>query len=250
MPIRAAVGRLDLPRRLWLALAAIVLPLLALIALQVYEAVARSPQLALDRTWIAHTFEVIGDAQTLRSTARDAERAQRGYLLTGEPGYLETYQAQASRCPPLLERLRQLTVDNPEQQRRIPAMAAALEEWLAERQRTVDIYTQEGFAAAQQVVRSRAGVNTLRTLDGLIEAAVNTERDLLEQREAQAARDEKRIGEVALLSGALGLGLLAAGVWLTVLAFHKARDLEQQRRETEQRLNEQLLQAQAAGSLH
>jgi signal transduction histidine kinase len=238
--------KVDLPKGLWLALAAIVVPLLTLITLQVYEAVARSPQLALDRTWIAHTFEVIAAAQRLKSTAEDAERAQRGYLLTGEPAYLETYRAQANSCPALLADLRRLTADNPAEQDRMPLLAGALEEWLAERQRTVDVYAQEGFGAVQQLVRQRAHADTLHTLDGLIQATVNTERDLLSRRQERAERDERRVSDIALLSGTICLGLLIAGVWLTMLAFRNARDLEKQRSETEQRLNQQLLQAQGA----
>jgi signal transduction histidine kinase len=211
----------------------------------VYEAATRSSQLARDRAWIAHTFEVIVAAQSLKSTAQDAERAQRGYLLTGEPAYLETYQARADTCPMLLEHLRQLTVDNPEQQRRMPNLGTALEEWLAERKQTVDVYREEGFSAAQQQIRSRAHLDTLRTLDSAIEATVNTERDLLNQRQERAAQDEKRVSQVALLSAALAAALLAAGVWLTILAFRNARDLERRRHETEQRLSQQLLQAQS-----
>jgi hypothetical protein len=47
-----------LPRRLVLALTAVVIPLVAAIALQVYEAINRPRALALDRAWIAHTFQV------------------------------------------------------------------------------------------------------------------------------------------------------------------------------------------------
>jgi CHASE3 domain sensor protein len=159
----------------------------------VYEAATRSSQLARDRAWIAHTFEVIVAAQSLKSTAQDAERAQRGYLLTGEPAYLETYQARADTCPMLLEHLRQLTVDNPEQQRRMPNLGTALEEWLAERKQTVDVYREQGFNATQQLIRSRAHLDTLRTLDSAIEATVSTERDLLNQRQERAAQDEKRV---------------------------------------------------------
>jgi signal transduction histidine kinase len=227
-------------------LALIALPLVTLIALEVYEALARAPQLSRDRALITHTFEVITAAEGLRSTAHDAERAQRGYLITGERAFLETYQARASSCQMMLEHLRQLTSDNPEQRRRMPVLAAVLGEWLAERQRTVDVYTQEGFNAAQQLVRSRAHIDTLHTLNGVIEAAVNAERDLLNQRVEQAGRDEERLSEVALLGGGIGLALLVAGVVLTILAFRRARDLENQRHHTEQRLNAQLQQAQAA----
>ena len=235
-----------MPAGLWVALGITAVALLALIGLQAYEAITRPAQLASDAAWVGHTFEVIESAQRLRSTARDAERAQRGYLLTSAPEYLATYQAQAARCPQLLDELRQLTRDNPEQQRRIPNIAVALDDWLGERRRTVEVLQQQGTAAMQALIRSRAGLDTLRTVDALIEAAIANERDLLARRQQQALAHQQQVGEVALATGGLGLGLLGLGLWLTLLAFHNARDIERRRLESEQQLGEQLLQTQAA----
>jgi len=246
MPIRAALARRNVPAGLWTALAVTAIALLTLIALQAYEAVTRPRQLASDAAWVSHTFEVIEVAQRLRSTARDAERAQRGYLLTGAAQYLETYRAQATRCKELLDELRQLTLDNPEQGRRIPNIVVVLDEWLSERRRTVQVYDEEGPQAAQALIRSRAGLDTLRAVDALIEAAITNERDLLVTRQRREQQHQQQVGEVAFATGALGLGLLALGLWLTLLAFHNARDIEIRRLESEQQLGEQLLQTQAA----
>lgn len=246
MPIRAASRRIDLPAGLAFALALVVIVLLSGIGLHVYEAVNRPGQLALDRAWIDHTFEVISTAESIGASARNAERSQRGFLLTGTPRYLEQYQAHAGRSRALVERLRQLTVDNPEQQRRIPNLAVALDEWLAERQATVDVYTQHGLAATQQVILSSAARDTLRTVDAVIAATVDTERDLLTRRQARAEAHERRVGQQAIVNGVIDVALLALAVWLIRLAFRNARNAERQRLEVEQRLNQQLLHAQAA----
>jgi signal transduction histidine kinase len=246
MPILSAIAKLDLPKQLWLALAAIILSLVSLIIVHEYEAGTRTPRLAHNRAIIAHTFEVIATAEDLKSTGQNAERAQRGFLLTGEAGFLDTYRAQANSCLALLAHLRELTVDNAEQQRRMPVIAASLKEWIAERQRTVDAYSQEGFSAAQKLVRSRSHINTMQNLDGLIETVVSSERDLLIQRQEQAARDERRVGEIAFFGGVVDAALLAISVWLTVVAFRTALNRERERREVEQRLGDQLLQAQGA----
>ena len=235
-----------LPPRLVLALTVVVIPLVAAIALQVYEAINRPRALALDRAWIAHTFQVIDTAERLRSTAQNAERQQRGYLLTGAAAYLDAYRAQANSCRVLLGRLRELTADNPEQQRRWPALEIALDEWLAERQNTVEAYDKGGFNAAQQLIRSRAGIDTLRHVGSLLDAAVSNERALLSEREARADRGEDRVRQVAVLTGVVDVVLLALGVSLTLAVFLSERAREAQRRETEQRLNEELLQTQAA----
>src|SRR5215207_1430037 len=88
---------------------------------------------------VVHTHEVLRQIEATLSTVRDAETAQRGYLLTGDESYLEGYRAAAARTAGDLPRLRELTRDDPAQQSRLDAldqqmarkfdlMAAAVEE--------------------------------------------------------------------------------------------------------------------------
>jgi signal transduction histidine kinase len=246
MPIRVGSREIPLPAGLSVALTLVALPLLGLIGLQMYEAVTRPQQLALDRAWIAHTFEVIATAEGIKSAAQNAERAERGLLLTADPGFLQRYQEHLATSRSLLERLRQLTVDNPEEQHRIASVSVALDEWLAERQQTIDVFQHQGAAAAQEQVTARVGRNTLRPVESLLDGTQDIERDLLTRRQEQAAVHERRVGEVAVASSALATALLLIGIWLTRVAFVSARAAEQQRRESEQHLNEQLLHAQGA----
>jgi signal transduction histidine kinase len=244
--MRTGLSKTALPAGLWFPLTLIAVPLLAAISLQLYEAVTRPRQLGLDRAWITHTFEVMASAESLKSWAQNAERSQRGYLITGAQRYLDRYHADVDSAHEQLARLRELTVDNPEQQRRIPNLSASLEDWLAERQETIEVYQREGAFAAQQLVATRAGQNTLHTVDSLIDTTVDNERELLTRRQTLAADHERHVGQVAMITGVLDVGLLILGVWLTWLAFRNARDAERQQRASEQRLNAQLLQAQAA----
>ena len=246
MPIRRVVRRSNLPAGLRAALALLTLTLLTLIGLQVYEAASQPRQLATDAAWVSHTFEVIESAQRLRSIASDAERAQRGYLLTGATPFLEAYESRIAHSREALAQFGRLTADNGEQQRRIPNLDLALDDWIADRRSTIEVYQQEGPEAAQRLVRSRAGLDTLRSVDALIDAAIANERDLLVKRQRHGENDQRQVRKIALITGGLGTVLLGVGLWLTVLAFHNARDLERQRRETEARLGEQLLQTQAA----
>jgi signal transduction histidine kinase len=224
----------------------IVVPLLAVIMLQVYEAVNRPQDLARDRALIAHTLQVIDTAERLRSTAQNAERAQRGYLLTSAPAYLQAYRALAGETRSSLAQLRQLTSDNREQQRRMPALTTALEEWLTERQDTIDVHDKQGVAAVQQLIQSRAGLDTLRHVDTVLDAAIATERDLLAERQVHAEEGENRVRNVAITTGTVDVILLALRVALTLVACRRPRDFENQRLEAEQRMGEQLLQTQAA----
>jgi len=246
MPIRVGSREIPLPAGLSVALILVAVPLLGLIGLQMYEAVSRPQQLALDRAWIAHTFEVIATAEAIKSAAQNAERAERGLLLTANPNFLQRYQEHLASSRSLLERLRQLTIDNPEEQHRIANVSVALDDWLAERQETIDVFQRQGAAAAQQRVTAQVGQNTLRPVESLLDGTQDIERDLLTRRQERALDHEQRVGEVAVASSVLATVLLLLGIWLTRVAFLSAQAAEQQRRESERHLNEQLLQAQAA----
>ncbi len=243
MPIGVTLKRLD--RRLTLALGLMALPLFTLIGLQLYEAATRSPRLASDRVWVAHTFDVIAAAKGLRIAASDAERAQRGYLISGRAPFLQTYRTRVASCQSFLEQLRRLTSDNPDQQRRLASLAIALDDWIAEREQALDAYAHGGVNGVQQLVGQRAERDTLRTVDGLIAGALAEENELLLRRQAQTAEDERSVTQIALVSSALGIALLGLGAWLTMLAFRRVREEERQHREVERRLHDQVVQAQA-----
>jgi PAS domain S-box-containing protein len=219
---------------MWLGLALIVAPFLALIALQAYELIGRAPRLAHSRQLVVHTIEVIGTAQRLERAVADAERSQRGYLLTGEAAYLETYRTAASDAPSLVDRLAALTRDNAEQQRRMPNLALQVTTRLGELAHALAVRDHEGVEAGREAARADRGVLN-ETIAGLVDATVATEGALLRQRLEQVAEDERRTATVALASTVLAFAIMAMGVGVALVAFHRIRRAESARSSSEQR---------------
>jgi len=226
----------------------VVAPLAALVALEAFQAFGRAPALARSRELLTHTFEVIDSAQRLRSALQDAERGQRGFLITGAPAYLEAYHSGLAEAAPRLQRLRELTADNPEQRARLEHLATSMAVKLKEMQQVLDVYGQSGLAAAQQMVRDNTGLEAMRAIETDLAQTVSSERALLATRLESASLEERRTAYVAFLDTALALAMLIIGVLLTLLAFRNARRLEAERRTTEQHLGEQLMRAQAAAA--
>src|SRR5271170_4719507 len=81
------------PHGLRRGLALILLPTLILVGLEIYKAVSVVPALRESQQLVAHSFEVIGAAHTLDQAMQDAERGQRGFLITGDDAYLKPYDA-------------------------------------------------------------------------------------------------------------------------------------------------------------
>jgi len=246
MQVPPVTTRLTPAAGLTLALSVIVIPLAALIGLQAYQAFAQTPALVHSREQVAHTFEVLAAAQALRSSLQDAERGQRGYVLTGEPPYLKAYNSGVAGTPVQLEKLKTLTASNVQQQLRIQQLAPSIDVKLTEMRLVLDAYSQSGFAAAQRIVRNNAGLDAMQSIEDQLDTIVTTERELLAERAVAAAQEESSTTHLALMSGLLAFALMVIGVILTLMAFKHARELDNVRLATEQRLNESLRQAQAA----
>jgi PAS domain S-box-containing protein len=69
--------------------------------------------------WVDHTDQVIANARQLIRCMIDMESGIRGYFLTGDTFFLDSYIAAKPQVPEQLALLEQLTSDNPDQAQRI-----------------------------------------------------------------------------------------------------------------------------------
>ncbi|HJS90337.1 MAG TPA: CHASE3 domain-containing protein [Steroidobacteraceae bacterium] len=224
-------------------MALIVGPVLGLIALQSYQALNRSPGIARSQQLVSHSIEVILAAQSLRGALQDAERGQRGYLLTGQPAYLEPYQTALRETPQLLQKLSALTADEPTQTRRVAALVPAINAKLEELRRTIEAYRTSGFNAARSIVETNAGFDDMRSLEVGIDELVATESGLRSHRLAMLIAEERALQRMDMASALLVLILMLSGLFLAVQTFRKGRQLQrevQQRAEDAARANRQL----------
>ena len=212
--------------RLWPAVALILVPFLGLIALQGYQVVSRSPRAALSQQLVSHSFEVILTAQALRSALQNAERGQRGYLLTGQPAYLQPYEAALRTTAPLLGRLRDLTAGEPEQHRQITALVPVMDAKLGELQRTLAAYRMGGFAAARSIIETNTGLDAMQSIETGIDRVVATESKLRSARLAALIAQERAQERVNIASALLVLILILAGLALALLNARKSRRLQ------------------------
>jgi CHASE3 domain sensor protein len=107
-------------------LAALVLVVIAVVSY-------RNAYLLIENdAWVAHSYQVRIELSDLVSQLKDAETGQRGYLLSGDDSYLEPYKSALAAIPSTLGDLRKLTVDNPDQQRRLASLSQPIDNKLAE----------------------------------------------------------------------------------------------------------------------
>lgn len=84
-----------------------------------YRSISESNESAL---WVTHTRDVLKSIELLRYSMEAITSNIRGFLITGDDFYLATYRANLADVRQQNMELRNLTADNPEQQRKIPAL--------------------------------------------------------------------------------------------------------------------------------
>jgi methyl-accepting chemotaxis protein len=162
---------------------------------------------------VSHSYEVQNRLTDLLSELKDAETGQRGYVITGDPAYLEPYQAALGEIKSTQQRVRELTADNPDQQRRLTALAPLIDAKLAELNQTIELRRSAGFEPAAKVVSTNAGKAAMDRIRALITEALGQEADLLARRTQRVETSAQWAMAVTLWGGLAGAVVVAAIGW-------------------------------------
>ena len=114
-------------------------------------------------------------ASTILSELRDAERSQRGFLLTQRQDYLAPFEHAKSVLPAAIEDLRIRSAAAPEIEPNILKLRQLIEQKLAELSRTVDLASAGRLDEALEIVNSDVGRDAMdearQHLDATIQVA-------------------------------------------------------------------------------
>jgi methyl-accepting chemotaxis protein len=164
--------------------------------------------------WVSHSHQVRGELADLLSELKDAETGQRGYLITGDDSYLAPYQAALATINGTLADIRKLTSDNPNQQRRLTAIAPLIDAKLVELKQTIDLRRTEGLDAATKIVLANVGKRYMDETRAVVAEADQEERDLLNLRSEEARSSADMTMSIILWGGLLGTLAVAAIGWI------------------------------------
>lgn len=151
----------------------------------------------------------------LVSAVKDAETAQRGYIITGQTRYLEPYYASTKVLETQRQRLRQLTADDPLARQQLNRLEDLVTKKLEIVRNQIDLRTNQGFAAAQADVLSNRGqlaMDRVRALGAVMQQA--EVRTL--QRQLQQSEVSTRELNLILVSGVLLNLLIVTVVYLLI----------------------------------
>jgi CHASE3 domain sensor protein len=182
----------------------------------VVAAVALSVNLTWQRDsfgWVEHTNKVLRTVSALERRIPEAESRERGYLLTGESGYLDSYSRSQDDIPKLLEALRQVVSDNPGQVQRVDELRPRIESRLAEFKQIVDFGPTRlnDALAILQTAQSRQLTTRIEETLGQFRQA---ELALLGARQRSANRDSVVATLIAAVMAVLAMLSAAMGAFL------------------------------------
>ena len=199
----------------------IVLVIFTIVGAIAYRSVAQQLEAA---DWVVHTQEVKNQLALLLSNLQDAETGQRGYVITGVDSYLAPYNDGASRAPDTRRHLAELIHDNPRQVPRAESLGPLITQKLSEMQQTIEVRRAHDFAAAQAVVLSNTGKNTMDAIRNIIQEMNAEENELLRQR-IETAESDAGYAQRIILFGTLG-ALVLAGLAGLIIARNIAGPLK------------------------
>ncbi len=164
------------------------------------------------RISVRHTYEVIGAIDQLGIALRDADIAQRDYVLTSRDDELTSLHAAADRLVLLQGELRRLTADNPRQQDRLRALAPIIQRKQEQAARAIQLRQDSGTDAA--AARIRTDRQLMNEIEVNLAAMTAEEERLLTERQRAADAAEAMTRWLALAGSLLAVGLLALSGWL------------------------------------
>jgi len=199
-----------------------------------------------------HSREIRETQALLFREVQDAESAQRGYLLTGVPSYLQPFELAENHLPRLKSNLAELASDNPRRRQSVAELLADVDRKMDELRRTVVLEHSGDGIGAMVVVRDNEDHDAMVRIRAETRTLDEAERHIFDVSRAAAAFQRNLVQE-AITAALVIIGLLAVVVWLEIRSY--ITELSQRyaalQREVaqRQRAEEQLRQSQKMESL-
>jgi PAS domain S-box-containing protein len=163
--------------------------------------------------WVLHTHEVIDSLRGVLAAMDSIESSYRGFALTGEESYVESYAASVASLERNKESIRTLTTDNAVQQQRIPSLERLASERLKFGEVILQLRRKQGLAVAAAAISAGPAAQITAEFRDLIQSMEGEELRLLVLRDAEAKRRLRQTQAILIFGTMLGLVIAAGAGW-------------------------------------
>ena len=194
-----------------------------IVLLNTWFAVASVRTLSQSEFWLSHTWQVIGQVESILASMRGADSSASGFVITGDAYRLSSFYLSRQQVGPQIEQFKRLSRDNPRQRAHAEELEKAVKDRFSLLDQVIAARKSGGSDAAASLLMNHgdAGIPHLRAL---AEAIQDEERRLLAIRE----EDVKRSSVVAFLSISIASGLDLLLIILVGRILMRERDLRVQ----------------------
>src|SRR6202171_5508430 len=175
-----------------------------------YRALASSNQI---QGWVRHTDQVLEELQELLSANENVESSSRGFALTGDKSYIESFKGNILREAQTEKSIAELTGDNLEQQRRVLALKNLLAQKVRFSESVIDLRRAKGMEAAATLIGRGQGQQIMRETQDLVHGMQDEEQRLLSVRGEAASRQLEHTKIVLVLGSLVGLLTALVAEW-------------------------------------
>ena len=161
--------------------------------------------------WVKHTHEVLENLQDLQLDVETAKSSYRGFALTGEEQALVPFRASELSALQHIKTLRDLTADNPSQQKHVANIEQLAGQRIRFAETLVDLRRAKGVDAVGDVLRSQEYKKTIDQLSIIIQEAQAEELGLLGMRRQDAAKRLRQTEATLIAMTAFAVLIVLAG---------------------------------------
>ncbi len=157
--------------------------------------------------WVDHSDRVIATARQLQRQIVEMETGLRGYYLTGDAAFFDSYTDAKSKVPEQSDVLQQLTADNPSQQQRLRQLHDLDLRWIEWADQQV-LHAHLGPPSSPELLTGQQLMQDIRSQQ---REFVSAEETLRNQRSRRA-----KLLNATVIASAVGLSLLVAVLLFTL----------------------------------
>ncbi|MDZ7990799.1 MULTISPECIES: PAS domain S-box protein [unclassified Nostoc] len=190
-------------------LKAIFVLALAVVFTNAVVSYSNTVKLIHNQQWLTYSYKVITQIESIQSTLKDTETAQRSYLITADADDLQTYLAASQKTNSNIQTLKSLTTNNHQKQQWIALLEPKITNRLNILQQEIDLRQNQGLEAVRQQILSDNDKQIGKEIHQLINDSLKAEKNLLQQEMQQSQANSQKAIVTFFIAAIVDLVLVA-----------------------------------------
>ncbi|WP_322732766.1 PAS domain S-box protein [Nostoc sp. ChiQUE01b] len=190
-------------------LKAIFVLALAVVFTNAVVSYSNTVKLIHNQQWLTYSYKVITQLESIQSTLKDTETAQRNYLITADADDFQTYLAADQQTNSNIQILKNLTANNHQKQQWIALLEPKITNRLNILQQEIYLRKNQGLEAVRQQILSDNDKQIGKEIQQLINDSLKAEKNLLQQEMQQSQANSQKAIVTFFIAAIVDLVLVA-----------------------------------------